>query len=212
MLSPYQLLCHNCSATLSRPVEGPGPFSVDLVRTDVMMPRELEEYKSLRATVRERGTARIWIFVSGVAAWAAASLATTALAAPPVATIVPLLVLVAVFEAVFALHVGVERIGRYLQVFFETDAEVRKWEHTAMAFGRPKSAARLDALFSIPFALAALVNMLPAMIVGPTRPELIFVGGAHALFLLRLGVARGVANKQRAADLERFRELYERGT
>jgi hypothetical protein len=134
----------------------------------MMMPRELEEYKSLRATVRERGTARIWIFVSGVAAWAAAGLATTAITAPPVATVVPLLVLAAVFEAVFALHIGIERIGRYLQVFFETDAEVRKWEHAAMAFGRPKSAARPDPLFSVPFALAALINILPALSVGPT--------------------------------------------
>ena len=177
-----------------------------------MMTRELEEYKALRATVRERGTARIWIFVAGIAAWAAASLVTTAIAAPPVATIVPLLVLAAAFEAVFTLHIGVERIGRYLQVFFESDAEVRKWEHTAMAFGRPKGAARLDALFSIPFALGALVNLLPALIAGPTPAELIFVGGAHALFLLRLGVAREVAKKQREADLERFRELYEQGT
>ncbi len=147
--------------------------------------------------------------MSGIAAWAAASLATTAITASPVATVVPLLVLAAVFEAVFAIHIGVERLGRYLQVFFETDAEVRKWEHAAMAFGRPPGAARLDALFSIPFALAALINVLPATIAGPTLPELIFVGGAHALFLLRLGVAREVAKKQRAVDLERFRELYE---
>ena len=38
-----------------------------------MTPRELEEYRELRSTVRERGTARIWIFVSGVVAWAAAN-------------------------------------------------------------------------------------------------------------------------------------------
>jgi len=175
----------------------------------MMMPRELEEYKALRATVRERGTARIWIFVTGVVAWAAVSLATAAIAAPPVASIVPLLVVAATFEAIFARHIGVERIGRYIQVFFETDAEVRNWEQTAMAFGRPKGAARLDALFSIPFALAALVNVLPAVIAGPTPSELIFVGGAHALFLLRLGAAREIAKRQRAADLQRFRELYD---
>jgi len=28
-----------------------------------MTPRELEEYRALRHTIRERGTARVWIFV-----------------------------------------------------------------------------------------------------------------------------------------------------
>jgi len=170
-----------------------------------MTPRELEEYRELRSTVRERGTARIWIFVSGVVAWAAATLATAALAAPPVATLVPLLVLAAVFEAIFTLHIAVERIGRYLQVFFESEDEgLRKWEHSAMAFGAPKGSARLDPLFSITFALAALVNVSPMTIAAPTAAELIFVGGAHALFLLRLAVAHEVAKKQRNVDLERF--------
>jgi hypothetical protein len=39
-------------------------------------------------------------------------------------TLVPLLVLVAGFEAAFALYTNVERIGRYLQVFHERDGEV----------------------------------------------------------------------------------------
>jgi hypothetical protein len=172
-----------------------------------MTPREQEEYRALRATVRERGTARIWIFVSGIVAWAAATLAIAALSAPPVATLIPLLVLAAAFEGVFALHIGVERVGRYLQVFFEAEEEARRWEHAAMAFGAPKGAARLDALFSIPFLLAAVFNVMPALIAGPTSSELIFIGGAHALFLLRLGVARELAKNQRAIDLQRFDEL-----
>jgi hypothetical protein len=36
---------------------------------------------------------------------------------------------------------------------------------------------------------------------------LIFVGGAHALFLLRVVVARQAAAKQRAIDLARFKQL-----
>src|SRR2546430_17277057 len=106
-----------------------------------MTPREQEEYAALRATVRQRGTARIWIFVTAIVAWAAATLATAALSAPPVATLLPLVVLAAAFEAVFALHVGVERIGRYLQVFFEAEGESRRWEHAAIGFGTPKGAA-----------------------------------------------------------------------
>ena len=84
-----------------------------------MTPRELEEYTALRETIRERGTARVWIFVAGLVAWAALVIATAALAALPVATLLPLLILAGTFEAVFSLHAGVERVGRYIQVFFE---------------------------------------------------------------------------------------------
>ena len=44
--------------------------------------------------------------------------AVASLAAIPVATLLPLVLLAACFEAIFALHTGVERIGRYLQVFY----------------------------------------------------------------------------------------------
>ena len=184
------------------------------------------EYTELRATIRQRGTARVWIFVAGITAWAAVTIATTALSSTPVATLLPLLVLASVFEAVFALHVGVERIGRYLQVFHETTgsseseragasdsvagaagADGPGWEHVAMAFGRPAGAPAVDALFSVPFLLAALFNAAPAMLLNPLPNELIFVGGAHALFVLRLAVARAAAAKQRAVDLARFQQL-----
>jgi hypothetical protein len=169
--------------------------------------REEEEYSALRATIRERGTARVWVFATGIAAWAAVTIATAALASTPIATLLPLLVLAAVFEAVFVLHVGVERVGRYIQVFYETEEAHPRWEHTAMAFGQPKGAATTDALFSIPFLLAGLFNAAPATITQPTVAELVFIGGAHALFVLRLLVARGVATKQRAIDLERFQQI-----
>jgi hypothetical protein len=170
-----------------------------------MTPREQEEYTALRATIRERGTARVWIFVAGFVAWAAVVVATTALTSTPVATLLPLLVLAAAFEAVFALHVGVERVGRYIQVFFEEDDS--GWEHAAMAFGRPAGAAVADALFPVPFGLAAVFNVAPALITNPTREELVFVAGAHVLFLIRLVSARAAAGRQRAVDLERFREI-----
>ena len=171
-----------------------------------MTGREQDEYRALRATIRERGTARVCIFAGGMAAWAAATIATTALASTPIATLLPLLVLASVFEAIFALHVGVERIGRYVQVFHEEDAS-GGWEHAAMAFGRPAGAPTTDPLFGVPLLVAALFNIAPAMLLNPLRAELIFVGGAHALFVLRLVVARHAASKQRAIDLERFRQL-----
>jgi hypothetical protein len=175
-----------------------------------MDPREQEEYRALRATIRQRGTARVWVFVAGIAAWAALTFAIAALTAPPVATLLPLLVLVAAFEGVFALHVGVERVGRYIQVYFEVGGG--GWEHAAMAFGSPEGAAATDALFALPFLLAALFNVAPALIAQPTGPELVVVGGAHVLFVLRLVVARIAASKQRAIDLARFQELRKQET
>ncbi len=172
-----------------------------------MTPREQVEYSELRATIRERGTARVWIFVVGMVAWGGLAAATSALAATPVATLLPLLVAAAAFEGVFALHVGVERIGRYLQVFYERDGGDARWEHTAMGFGRPRHAVGADALFFTPFLLAALFNLVPALVLQPTPPELIFIGGAHALFVIRLVAARAGARQQRAVDLARFEEI-----
>jgi len=50
-------------------------------------------------------------------------------------------------------------------------------------------------------------NVAPASIVDPARVEVIFIGGAHALFVLRLFVARQAASRQRAIDLARFQEM-----
>ncbi|HYM22456.1 MAG TPA: hypothetical protein VEU08_04595 [Vicinamibacterales bacterium] len=167
-----------------------------------MTPREQEEYAALRATIRERGTTRPWVALCGFVSWAALTAATAALAFPPVASILPLLVLAGAFECVLALHIGVERVGRYLQVFYED-----QWERAAMEFGRPKGAVVLDPLFSTVFFVAALINTMPALIQGPTSQELVFVGGAHALFVVRLVAARGASSKQRENELRRFEEI-----
>lgn len=79
-----------------------------------MTPRDLEEYRALRSTIRERGTTRAWMLLAGFGLWAALTTATAALAALPIATLLPLLILAVAFETVFALHTGVERIGQYI--------------------------------------------------------------------------------------------------
>ena len=171
-----------------------------------MTARDQEEYIALRATIRERGTVRVWIFVVGVIGWAALTVVTAALASPPVVVLLPLLVLALTFEAVCALHVGVERIGRYLQVFHED-----QWEHAAMTFGRPAGAIPVDPLFSVAFLIATLFNLTPILVVNPVPVEWIFVGGAHALFILRVIVARAAAGRQRAIDLARFQQMKSGG-
>lgn len=167
--------------------------------------RALEEYRALRATIRERGTARVCLFCGGFVGWSAIAVATATLASTPLAALLPLLVLTAIFEGVYALHIGVERIGRYIQAFHE--GEDQGWEHAAMAFGRPKGAAAVDALFTVPFLLAAVFNLGPAIYLTPTIEELVFVGGAHALFVVRVLFARATAARQRAIDVARFVEL-----
>ena len=46
-----------------------------------LTPRELEEYRALRDTIRERGTTRVWIVLAGLVAWAGLVLATAAVLA-----------------------------------------------------------------------------------------------------------------------------------
>lgn len=168
--------------------------------------REQEEYSALRATIRQRGTARVWIIAAGLAVWSAETLTTAVLGAPPAVSLVPLLLLAATFESAFALHIGVERIGRYLQVFHETDGAAA-WEAVAMDFGRPARGTATDPLAVALFAIAAVLNFWPVLAAVPVPIELIVIGGAHALFLARLAAARAGAGRQRAADLARFREM-----
>jgi hypothetical protein len=171
-----------------------------------MTPRELLEYQTLRGTIQQRGTMRIWLFAAGLTFWAILVIATSALASLPVATLLPLLVLAGVFEAVFAVHTAVERIGRYLQVFYEEVPSERNWEHTAMAFGRAFPGG-VDPLFGPFFWIAALFNFVPAILAGPVAVEWVVTGAAHVLFMARVAAARHHAATQRALDLERFQQL-----
>ena len=182
-----------------------------------MTPREVEEYRALRATIRERGTARIWLLFASFVAWAASTIATTALAASPLATLLPLLVLAVGFEAIVNLHTGVERIGRYLQVFFEGEHEpppggpdsIRNtagWEQAAMAYGRTYPGGS-DPLSAAQFVLATILNVLPMLLADPVPVEVMVIGALHILFVVRVLVARHHAGRQCAIDLERFQRI-----
>jgi hypothetical protein len=169
-----------------------------------MRTQQQEEYRALRATIRQRGTAKVWVLLAGMIGWGGLTTATAALASLPVATFLPLLVLAVTFEAVFNLHVGVERIGRYLQVFHE---DATGWEHTAMAFGRPLKGTGTDPLFVAFFLIATFLNIVPALLAEPVQLEITVVGVAHLLFVVRVLIARRSAAKQRAADLKRFEDM-----
>lgn len=172
-----------------------------------MTSRELEEYSALRDTIRERGTARHWIVVVGLGLWAALTVAVAAVLAVPLATLVPLLVLAAVFEVVFTLHTGVERVGRYVQIFHEQPGEAAAWEQVAMSYGRSFGGGGIDALFSPIFMVAGLLNFIPALLSGPMAVDSGVAAVVHVLFILRVVVAKRKAGVQRAVDLERFAKL-----
>ena len=162
-----------------------------------------QEYAALRATIRERGTVRMILLPVTFAIWAGVAVATTATIQLPIGALLPLLVLAAGFEAIYALHINVERIGRYLQVFHEPDGG---WEHVAMAFGRRFPGRGPDALFSALFLMATAINYLPVAL-GGTTPELVAGGVLHLLLAFHIGTARSRATQQRQLDLERFETI-----
>jgi hypothetical protein len=173
-----------------------------------MTPQDLEEYRNLRATISVRGTQRVWIAVVGLSAWGGLLLLALRLETPAWGRLVPLVTLAGVFEAVFALHVGVERIGRYIQVFLERDGS--GWEHRAMALasvGAMKFGG--DAMFSSIFLAAVVVNALAGVTGAPGPGELVLLVGAHVAALGRMLDARRRAARQRATDLQAFRQLSE---
>ena len=179
----------------------------------VMVTKKDDEFRILRATIQQRGTARMVVLPVIFIGWAGTAVATAAVITVAVSTLVPLLVLVAGFEAVFALHVNVERIGRYLEVFHEGE-NGPGWEHTVSLFARRFPAAALDPLFGRLFVLATSVNFLPAALGWENMPELVILAALHLVFINRVRLARSFAASQRTEDLQRFlalqRELTEK--
>ena len=161
------------------------------------------EFQALRATIRERGTVRMILVPVAFGLWAATAIATTAAIQLPIAALLPLLVLAAGFEAIYALHINVERIGRYLQVFHEPEGG---WENVAMAFGQRFPGRGPDALFSTLFLVATAINYLPVAL-GGTTPELIVGGLLHLVLAFHIGTARSRASTQRLKDLENFQTI-----
>lgn len=166
------------------------------------------EYTALRRTIASRGTARMVLVPLTMIAWAALALLVLTFSQTPVASLFSLAILVGGFEAIHALHVGVERIGRYLQVYYEDAETGPRWETTAMAVGPALPGGGIDPLFTLLFASATFVNVIPALALQPrTSLEIGVVGVLHLLIVIRIVRARGAAARQRAVELESFRAL-----
>ena len=164
------------------------------------------EYRALRDTIRERGTIRLCAVLAGLAAWGALALALRiALLDGPV-TLVPLVVLFATFEINFFIHTGVERVGRYIQVFYDERGAAPGWESAAMSYGARFPAGGLDPLFAAIFIVAGVLNFVVSL--GHWQPGWTAISLlAHLAFNYRIVRARQASRTQRALDLDRFRAL-----
>jgi hypothetical protein len=162
------------------------------------------EFAVLRQTIASRGTARAAVVVATIVAWGALASLQGLISDLPLLALIPLVVLGAGFEAAWGLHVGVERIGRFIQVTYESGEDGASWETTAMRAspGLPGSGA--DPLFTAVFAVASLVNLGAAFVAQPTPMEVVLLFACHALLWLRLARARILAGRQRRADLDAF--------
>lgn len=166
------------------------------------------EFTVLRRTIATRGTARIILLPATFFAWSAViSVILAASQLRPLDSLFSLAVLAAGFEAIHALHVGVERIGRYIQVYYETGIDGPQWETTCMSVGPALPGGGVDPLFSILFASATVANLIPVFLSAPSRLILAISGVLHAVFLVRVGRARWAAARQRAVELESYRAI-----
>jgi hypothetical protein len=180
-----------------------------------MRGHDADEYGVLRETIARRGTWRPALMLLGTAAWAALLIAVLVLLPYPLASTIPLLVLVAAFETVRTLHFGSERIGRYLQVFYEEAggrakrlAETPSWERVVMVFGTKVPGAGGHPLFAPVFGLATAINFLAVILPGPIPLELGLLAIPHGAFLVWLIASDRAMRAQRAVELERFRHLH----
>jgi hypothetical protein len=162
------------------------------------------EYATLRQTIASRGTARAIVCVVTMAVWASLATVHGLLSDLPLLVVLPLVPLAAGYEAVWSLHVGVERIGRFLQVVYEGDQGDPSWETIAMRAAPGLPGGGVNPLFTPLFGGAAIVNLGTAFVAEPTPLELILLFVAHTAFLLRLAQTRLLAGRQRRADLEAF--------
>ena len=172
------------------------------------------EYLVLRKAIAQRGTLRPILALCGIGLWALAFIAVLALLPYPVASAIPLLVLTVTFESIRPLHFGAERIGRYLQVFYEEAgqpdrafSDVPSWERVAMSFGHVPGAGG-HPLFVPVFFLATAANYVAVIIPNPVPIEWGVMAVPHLAFLGRLVATDRAMKAQRAIELARMRSLH----
>jgi hypothetical protein len=166
------------------------------------------EFRVLRETIAVRGTVRMVLVPVALFCWALLAGGLVVFSEWPIAAVLSLGVLAGGFEAVHALHVGVERIGRYIQVYYEGDLAGARWETTAMRAGPGLPGSGVDPLFTLLFVAASLANLVVVFIPPPSPAEAAVPITLHVAFIIRVVRARLAAARQRTRDLETFQRLH----
>lgn len=171
------------------------------------------EYLVLRQTIATRGALRPILALVGTSMWAMLLIAVLVWLPFPVAAAIPLLVLLVTFEVIRPLHFGAERIGRYLQVFYEESdqpdrplSDTPSWERVAMSFGVVPGVGG-HPLFVPLFFLATVLNYLAVLLPQPVAIEMAVMAIPHAAFMGWLVKADRAMRGQRAIELARLREM-----
>jgi hypothetical protein len=176
----------------------------------------LEEFRALRATIRQRGSLRFLVTTITFSAWAAVLITACIAMVTPSLTLISLVVLCAGFEVNLAIHVGVERVGRYLQVKYESEGpNAAQWERTSMALRVPSGG--IDPLFSWIFVSALVLNWLMGVWLSEDAVSQEFWGfsaeglvlvGLHTAIAARWTLASRFARSQRVRELQAFQEIH----
>ena len=174
---------------------------------------DASEYLVLRQTIARRGSLRPILVLNGIGLWALALTAVLAWLPYPAGITIPLVVLLTTFEAIRPLHFGAERVGRYLQVFYEEAGDPSRvltdtpsWERVSMNFGAVPGVGG-HPLFVPIFALATFLNYLGILVMGPVPVELAVMVVPHLAFLAWLASAHRAMKAQREIELARLRAL-----
>ena len=184
--------------------------------TATLMERHRQsEYLVLRQTIANRGALRPVLVLCGSGIWAALLIAVLLLLPYPLAAAIPLLTLVVTFEVIRPLHFGAERIGRYLQVFYEEAGETGRslsdtpsWERVAMSFGVVPGIGG-HALFVPLFFVATALNYVAVLLPQPVAIESSVMAIPHLAFIAWLVATDRAVRTQRAIELARMRELFQ---
>lgn len=171
------------------------------------MPGRDIEFTELRRTIAVRGTVRLVLGPLTVALWAVVAMQAR-YGDQRLQILLPLLTLAGGFEGVRALHIGVERIGRYLQVFHEAGEgpDRPSWETAAMEPVRAAAGLALDPLFGRLVLLACAANaFLSFEIIAPSLTGLWLL--AHTALAVRVILSMRACRRQRALDLAHYRKV-----
>ena len=183
---------------------------------------QLEEFRALRASIRERAIARVLLLAMTWLGWAALATAIMLVVPAPLLLTVPLVVLLAAFEVNLGTVRAAERVSNYLRVVFEERRAVSGWEIASADLASRYPSSVGDPLFVWVFIAVLCANYLCVVIAIPETADptararedsldLALVTALHLALVVRFVLARRLLHAGRTRELERLRAVTEPG-